>query len=1109
MVRVIPMPPLSDGIPETTALAQATTRRFRSPTPWYRRLLLVALATLTGGALLTWSYVADAARDMREEFLRQTQLTAEGANPQEVAALIGTAGDQSAPIHEIVTSQLRAVRRALPSNRGVYVLGRKPNGQLVSSAESGPSGAPDGSGAGLVLSETLPVAQRVFAERTPASTGPYTDGWGTWISVVVPINDPLTARIGLATPQDAEALVHKAVEYYRQHGRAPFLQEANDRNGAFMQGDLYAYAYDLQLNSVAHPAQPEMVGKNFLNVPDRPGGKFFRQEMQTIALTKGRGWVDYEKKNPLTKVLEAKTTYFELTDDLIICAGAYKGSGKIIAALGIDFDARDWNMRLVSAAAPPVIFTVMLTIILVLGPFLLGRLSRSGAAAPQWQWHIETALVVAAGLSITAFAVWVAHRSEVEQRSSRFAQLASGLTDRAAKRLNRLRDVELESLAGFMEHEAALTPQQFRRLTTYLTANPAVRSWEWIPSVALGDKEAFTSAARGMGMTDFAIWEQDAHGLRAAVGGRDVYGPILNIAPLVGNEATLGYDLRSDQRHQPALDLAAHIDLAIATDPVMIVEENAKASELVVYKRVFVDNAARPLQGHVAAVLRLQSMLNFSSERPVAQLQLSLLRPDAPAQVLASSDKNPALADGSMNHTRPLFVFGKTMAVTATPSPQFMKENAIFTSWVVGLIGGLLTIAVWQRRAAERTLRVAHAEAELLLSSISVVLIGLRSDDTISQWNASAEQIFGAPARKVIGGTLAGSGLAVSLDVVTGAIAQCRADRRPRELLDVPYQDANGRTGYLTIAIVANFAAGASAKAASEILLIGIESTARKVLEMQRNQGQKLESIGQLAAGIAHEINTPIQFIGDNLRFLRDSFAGLDAAFGFQQRALEDGAASSHDAAALTAAAADAWRKADLPYLCAEIPRATQQSIEGIERIAAIVRAMKEFSHPGQEGAQPTDLNHAIETTLQVARNEYKYVADVITDLDPDLPQVTSFLGELNQVFLNLIVNAAHAIRAAHGDGVKGTLSISTRKAGEFVELRFRDDGTGIPESARKKIFDPFFTTKPVGQGTGQGLYLAHAIVVQRHGGTISFETEIGKGTTFIIRLPLHRSGPT
>ncbi|MBA3936538.1 MAG: PAS domain S-box protein [Planctomycetes bacterium] len=406
------------------------------------------------------------------------------------------------------------------------------------------------------------------------------------------------------------------------------------------------------------------------------------------------------------------------------------------------------------------------------------------------------------------------------------------------------------------------------------------------------------------------------------------------------------------------------------------------------------------------------------------------------------------------------------------------------------------------RRAAERALRKAHAEAELLLSSISAVLIGLRPDNRISRWNEAAERTFGIPAGTALGNSLAASGLGPSCEPVMAAIAVCRVAHGQAELVDVRYDHASGRRGFLTITILANTADSGPAQDAAEILLLGIETTARKNLEAERNHGQKLESIGQLAAGIAHEINTPIQFIGDNLRFLRDSFADLDAAMRLQQGALGAGDDRVLDPGAAALAAA-AWAAADLPYLCTEIPRALEQSSEGVTRVAGIVKAMKEFSHPGQEGCQPADLNHAIETTLTVARNEYKYVAEVRTDLDPALPAVSCFIGELNQVFLNLLVNAAHAIGAARGDGSKGLITISTRRLGEVVELRFQDDGTGIPAAARAKIFDPFFTTKPVGKGTGQGLYICHTIVVQRHRGTIAFETAEGVGTTFIITLPL------
>jgi two-component system, NtrC family, sensor kinase len=168
------------------------------------------------------------------------------------------------------------------------------------------------------------------------------------------------------------------------------------------------------------------------------------------------------------------------------------------------------------------------------------------------------------------------------------------------------------------------------------------------------------------------------------------------------------------------------------------------------------------------------------------------------------------------------------------------------------------------------------------------------------------------------------------------------------------------------------------------------------------------------------------------------------------------------------------------------------------------VKAIKEFSHPQLETMVAIDLNRAIATTMLVAQNELKYVADTTTDFDADLPLVSCLPGDINQVVLNLLVNAAHAIGEAVGtSGARGRITVSTRGDRGHVEIRVADTGTGIPEHVQPRVFEPFFTTKPVGRGTGQGLALAHATIVKKHGGQIVFETEPGRGTTFIVRLPL------
>jgi signal transduction histidine kinase len=280
------------------------------------------------------------------------------------------------------------------------------------------------------------------------------------------------------------------------------------------------------------------------------------------------------------------------------------------------------------------------------------------------------------------------------------------------------------------------------------------------------------------------------------------------------------------------------------------------------------------------------------------------------------------------------------------------------------------------------------------------------------------------------------------------------------------------------------------------------EMAQRQKMEAELRLAQKLEAIGQLAAGIAHEINTPVQYVSDNVHFLRSSFAGLESlraklrdACGFLAR----GNGSSE----LLGEIEELEEEIDVEYLAERIPKAFDSALDGLGQIARIVHAMKEFGHQGSSDKSAVDLNRALLTTLEVARNEYKYVADVETELG-DLPAVTCLGGEMNQVFLNLIVNAAHAIGdVAARSGSKGKMRIRTQVDGGDAVITIGDTGAGIPEEIRGRIFDPFFTTKEVGRGTGQGLAIARSVVVDKHGGSLTFESRIGQGTTFMIRIPV------
>lgn len=262
---------------------------------------------------------------------------------------------------------------------------------------------------------------------------------------------------------------------------------------------------------------------------------------------------------------------------------------------------------------------------------------------------------------------------------------------------------------------------------------------------------------------------------------------------------------------------------------------------------------------------------------------------------------------------------------------------------------------------------------------------------------------------------------------------------------------------------------------------------------------QRLEAVGQLAAGVAHEINTPIQYVGDSLHFLRSACDDIVPMLERIRTATD--LAMKGEVRELQAAIEGAWEDADAEFLIEQIPKALDRTFDGIDRVTAIVKAMKAFAHPGTEDRAPADLNEALSNTLVVARNEYKYVADVDRQLQ-SLPPVVCSVGELNQVFLNLVVNAAHAISDAVKDRERGTITVRSRTEGASVAIEIEDTGVGIPAELRERVFDPFFTTKPVGKGTGQGLTLARSIVT-KHGGTLTFDSIPGRGTKFVIRLPI------
>lgn len=411
-----------------------------------------------------------------------------------------------------------------------------------------------------------------------------------------------------------------------------------------------------------------------------------------------------------------------------------------------------------------------------------------------------------------------------------------------------------------------------------------------------------------------------------------------------------------------------------------------------------------------------------------------------------------------------------------------------------------------QKELAAKSRELQESEARyrgLFEAATDGILLFDFATGRISEVNAALAAMLGCDCRTLLGEKFWEVGLFRGQPQCRAAMAELpRLGRVRFEHLRLPRQGGT----QLDVEVVANLYPVAGARAVQcnvrDITARKRAEEMQKHLELELRQAQKLESVGRLASGVAHEINTPVQFVNDSCHYVRNSLQDLAGVLLLYRGTLQQLAAGKCEPQAALAKLAAAEAAADLDYALESMPAAMDRALEGLQRVADIVRSMKEFAHPSSKEKAYADINKAILGTITIARNEYKYVADVKTELD-DIPEVCCYLSDLNQVILNILVNAAHAIEDAHGgNDNRGLITVRTRREGDSVEISIADTGGGIPDAIRDKIFDPFFTTKEVGRGTGQGLAIARS-VVDRHGGELRFDSRIGEGTTFFIRLPI------
>ena len=723
------------------------------------------------------------------------------------------------------------------------------------------------------------------------------------------------------------------------------------------------------------------------------------------------------------------------------------------------------------------------------------------------------------GVSAVLF-LMVSHLEQASQEA-RFRQLA----EQRLVAVHANVDIALNAVDMVVGHFTATPPLAtdavgFRRMVeTTLAKHDFIQALSWDPRVSPETLSTYNILARREGRAGFFIFERDDQGNPVPVARRPEYIPVYYIEPLQGNEKAAGFDLASHPVRRAALSAARDSGRPVVTGRITLVQETGEQYGVLVLAPVYqggrtddLGRNRRNLLGYVSGVFRLGDLVASSEaaeengQRP-RLVDLHLFDTSAPPEssLLTPKASTRTLEDlqAGIHVAQSFEVAGRVWRLVASPGPAFAENGRPLASHVTLGLGLLATLfylfyvnAGMDRADAAMRFAQDMEQAKRRLGD--------------AQRIASLSHLEYQPAT---GELTIGEGAAAMLDLpegmIGGAVHQVFAHVEP----DMRRRLADAFSALDRVSLDLEFKVGGSGRivhalgrlpTTGTVTLISLQDvTGRRAAEKERAtmiermaEAGRMEALGTLAGGIAHEINTPTQYVGDNIAFMKEGLTSLLDIAGAAWGAARDGGGWDVVAGKVEAC--------DLDFLAAELPAAADQARDGIGRIAHIVQAIKEFSYPGSKTPRRFDLNHMIEVAATVTRNQWKYVADLDLDLEPTLPLISAIEGEINQVLVNLIVNAAQAIaekRGAGAEGERGRIGIATRSTEDGIELTVSDSGVGIPEANLRRIFELFFTTKPPGQGTGHGLSISHSII-HRHGGSISVESQPGRGATFHVVLP-------
>jgi signal transduction histidine kinase/CHASE1-domain containing sensor protein/ActR/RegA family two-component response regulator len=1097
---------------------------------------VLILLTLLAGALITGYAVGEAELWMKEKLITQTRFIADSLNRERIQALSGTEADLGNAAYQRLKKQLEIIQQSDATYRFAYLMGRRPAGELFYFADGEPVESSDYSPPGQIYEEAHAAERRVFRTAQAAVIGPFTNRWGKWVSALVPIHDPEYIIYGASEPAEARALVYEAEKFYRTHGRERFLEEVAKRDGLFHQGDLYAFAYDLDMTFLAHPVKPELIGHNLIESKDWPGGTYFRKEIRQTALEKGSGWVDYEYENPVNKKIEPKTTFVLRLDDIILCAGAYKEYGSVMAAFGVDVDARLWHRKLFLVALVPIILTLLVCVVVCAGAIMMWRRARDHGPSI-WMRYLEALLAAAIGILLTLFVAWLAHQNEIQDREMLFMNMAAKNIEIISGKLRATRDIEIESIARFFENSGEVTEDEFIDFVAHLTGNKAMQLWAWCPAVSASERESFVREVRARGHESFDLWYR-AEGSRRVVPEKDFYYPVLYAMPLTAaNEAARGYDIFSSPERRSAVEEAITTGFITATEPVHFTDEPGEEKDIRICRPVFAEDSRDVAEsGIVLAVLRLDALLQKTPEDDSFLTEISFWDASKQLQVLFSELDDGFETQKGLSLSQPLAIFGRVFRIDVHASKTFLhlytlREGVLVV--VIGLVlsGGLTLILFFSVRRREQLEHIVQARTHELDRALQEVESARRTAETerkryVTLFRENQEALLLLREHRIIDANAA----ALALFGCDSKAALCEAALS--DLLVQNKEDGacsqESALGKVSEAMQTGSAffiwsyerLDTKARFPAEVSLTKLEIDAFEVLQV---------AIRDISDRVTAEIEKEKAF--EKIR--KNELIALSM--------MEDANAARKEAEALKKQADAAYvaKSQFLANMSHEI-RTPMNAILGYGKMlnkTALDEKQTDYLSMVLSGGEI--LLDLIDDILDVSKFEAGKLKLETVDFDlsalcldavnmivpriKDLPIETAVHiaddvplelngdpTKLRQLLVNLLGNAAKFTE-------QGAISVSVfhdSKPGEdsaYVDLRIhvKDTGIGIPSDKQKVIFQPFTqadesTTRKFG-GTGLGLTICKAIA-DAMGGRIWVESEEGKGSDFIFTVRLARA---